>query len=83
MKQMTGEGPIAHDRRRKGRFVPVVLLMTVPNDRTIRNCLFCNQVFKAGESWFKIGFPGCYIGVHDSCSARKDAEFRHIQAARR
>lgn len=65
---------IAHDRRRKAS--PVVLTMTGPSDRKVISCVFCNQVFKDGESWFKIGFPGCYIGAHDTCSARKDAELR-------
>jgi hypothetical protein len=53
----------------------IVLPMTGPVDPRVRRCIFCAQVFETDESWLKIGFPRAgYIGAHDRCSARKDAE---------
>ena len=72
---------LAHDRRR--RMSPVMLAMTGPGDPKVRRCVFCNQVFKDGEDWFKIGYSWAgYIGAHDTCSARKDAELRARLAQR-
>ena len=66
---------LAHDRRR--RMSPAVLTMAGPCDPKVQRCVFCNQVFKDGEDWFKIGYPRAgYIAPSVTSSAGLTRERR-------